>query len=154
MSFAFNGYLLHWEHDCIFVLPLCLSVSITIMSKLSELNHNNWLKKKLYAKLIVLHLMVTHYILNIIAFCAAITLICQSLLQANYLRSVTIKYCITVNAMQRSSAAFTRLLVFFFSCENKLHHYKQSCDLRCITSGIVQCCECENSTLLAKLSFA
>ena len=26
-SFAFNGNSLHWEHDCIFALPLCSSVN-------------------------------------------------------------------------------------------------------------------------------
>ena len=26
-NFAFNGNSLHWEHDCIFALPLCLSVN-------------------------------------------------------------------------------------------------------------------------------
>ena len=26
-SFAFNGNSLHWEHDCIFVMLLCLSVN-------------------------------------------------------------------------------------------------------------------------------
>ena len=57
-------------------------------------------------------------------FCTAITLICKSLLQANYQRSITIKYCTFVIAIQRSPAVFTRLLVFFGSCENKLHHYK------------------------------
>ena len=72
----------------------------------------------------------------------------QSLLQASYQRSITMKYCITVIAMQRSPAASTHLLVFE-SCENKLPHYKQSCDLRCITPGIVQCRVCENATLLA-----
>ena len=35
--------------------------------------------------------------------------------------------------MQQSPAAFTCSLVFFVSYENKLRHYKQSRDLRCIT---------------------
>ena len=51
--------------------------------------------------------------------------------------------------MQQSPAAFTHLLFFFVSCENKLRHYKQSRDLRCTTPGIVQCSMCENTTLLA-----
>ena len=93
--------------------------------------------------------MVTRYIGNMIAFCAAITLICQSLLQASYQRSITIKYCNPVIAMQRCPAASTRSLFFFVSCENKLRHYKRSRDLRCITPGTVQCRLCENATLLA-----
>ena len=77
------------------------------------------IKKNSCAKLIVLRLMVTRYIGNMITFCAAITLICQSLLQASYQRSITIKYCITVIAIQRSPAASIRSLFFFVSCENK-----------------------------------
>ena len=61
-------------------------------------------------------------------------------------RSITIKYCISVIAMQQSPATSTRLLVFFVSCENKLRHYKRGRDLRCTTPGIVQC---RNATLLA-----
>ena len=95
--------------------------------------------------------MVTRYIGNMIVFlhchyahhCTAI------LLQASYQRSITIKYCITVIAMQRSPAVSTRSLVFFISCENKLRHHKRSRDLQCITPCIVQCRLCENAALLA-----
>ena len=93
--------------------------------------------------------MVTRYVGNMIAFLRCHYVICQSLLQASYQRSITIKYCITVIAMQRSPAASTRSLFFFGSCENKLRRYKRSRDLRCITPGIVQCRLCENATLLA-----
>ena len=51
--------------------------------------------------------------------------------------------------MQRSPPPFTRLLVFFVGCENKLHRYKRSRDLRCITPGIVQYRVCKNATFLA-----
>ena len=97
-SFAFNGNSLHSEHECIFALPL--------------------------------HLSVNHYYKQVIS-------------------SITIKYCITVIAMQRSPAVSTHSLVLFGSCGNKLHHYKRSRDMQCITPGIVQCRLCENATLLA-----
>ena len=58
------------------------------------------IKKNSCAKLTVLHLMVTRYIGNVIAFFTAIMLICQSLLQASCQRSITIKHCIIVIAMQ------------------------------------------------------
>ena len=74
---------------------------------------------------------------------------CQSLLQASYQRSITIKYCITVIALQRSPAVSIRSLFFFVSCETKLSHYRRSRDLRCITPSIVQRRLCENATLLA-----
>ena len=90
-----------------------------------------------------------HWEHKILHFCVAITLICQSPLQASYQRSITIKYCVTVIAMQRSPAASTCSLVFFVSCENKLRHYKRSRYMRCITPGIVQCRLRENATLLA-----
>ena len=79
------------------------------------------------------------------------TVICQSRLQASYRCSITTKYCITgtVIALQQSPAASTCSQIFFISCENKLHHYKRSRDLRCITPDIVQCHMCENTTLLA-----
>ena len=78
-SFAFNGNSLHWEYDCIFALPLRLSVN--------------------------------HYYKQAIS------------------TQITIKYCITLFACQQSPAASTCSLVFFISCENKLHHYKQSRDM-------------------------
>ena len=45
-------------------------------------------------------------------FARSIT-VCQSLLQASYQRSITIKYRITVTAVQRSPATSSRSLVFF-----------------------------------------
>ena len=67
---------------------------------------------------------------NIIAFLCCITLICQSLLQASYQRSITIKYCITVIAMQQSPAVSTRLLV-----------YLEAVKINCITINEAATCD-------------
>ena len=58
------------------------------------------IKKNSYAELIVLRLVVTCYIGNIIAFLHCHYAYLSILLQASYQCSITIKYCITVIAMQ------------------------------------------------------
>ena len=106
-------------------------------------------KKNWYAKLIVLRFMVTRYIRNMNAFLHCHYAYLSITITGKLSALITTKYCITVIAMQRSPAVSVRSLVFFGSCENKLGHYKQSRDMRCITPGIVQCRLCENATLLA-----
>ena len=75
--------------------------------------------------------MVTHYIGNVIAF-----LHCHyaylSITITSKLSILTIKYCITVIAVQRSPAASKRLRITINEA----------------TTGIVQCRLCENTTLL------
>ena len=96
-SLAFNGNSLRLEHDCIFALPLRLSVNhshtfkVTILRSTSIKKNQHQLKIKILSDLV------------------------DCLLR--YQCSIAIKYCISVIATHRSPAAFTRSLVFV-SCEN------------------------------------
>ena len=64
--------------------------------------------------------MATRYIGNMIAFSRYYYAYLSITITRRYQRSITIEYCITVIAMQRSPPASTRSLIFFVSCENKL----------------------------------
>ena len=96
-SLAFNGNSLRLEHDCIFALPLRLSVNhshtfkVTILRSTSIKKNQHQLKIKILSDLV------------------------DCLL--SYQCSIAIKYCISVIATHRSPAAFTRSLVFV-SCKN------------------------------------
>ena len=96
-SLAFNGNSLRLEHDCIFALPLRLSVNhshtfkVTILRSTSIKKNQHQLKIKILSDLV------------------------DCLLR--YQCPIAIKYCISVIATHRSSAAFTRSLVFV-SCKN------------------------------------
>ena len=92
---AFNGNSLRLEHDCIFALPLRLSVNhshtfkVTILRSTSIKKNQHQLKIKILSDLV------------------------DCLLR--YQCSIAIKYCISVIATHRSPAAFTRSLVFVSS---------------------------------------
>ena len=107
--------------------------------------------KNLCAKLIVLCLLVTRYIGNMIVFvrCHYAYLLIIITSKLSVLNHNKILYYCNCQAMISSSVHM--FAIFFVSCENKLpvSHCKRSCELRCITPGIVQCRLCENATLLA-----
>ena len=90
--------------------------------------------------------MATRYIGNMIAFLrchyAYLPITITSKLSA--LNHNKIFYSCNCHATIFSSV-HTFASFFFVSCENKLRHYKQSRDLRCITPDIVQCRVCENA---------
>ena len=96
-SLAFNGNSLRLEHDCIFALPLRISVNhshtfkVTILRSTSIKKNQHQLKIKILSDLV------------------------DCLLR--YQCSIAIKYCISVIATHRSPAAFTRSLGFV-SCKN------------------------------------
>ena len=100
------------------------------------------IKKRICCEVNSFAFMVTRYFGNMIAF-----LLCHY----TYLSITTTSKlsALNHNKILYSPAASTHSLIFFGSCENKLCHYKQSFDMRCITPGIVQCRLCENITLLA-----
>ena len=119
-----------------------------------EKNEPTWLylaliKKNSCAKLIALRLMVNRYIGNMIVFLrchyAYLSITITSKLSALNHNKI-LYYC---NCHATISSSIHMFAIFLVSCENKLRHYKRSCDLRCITPGNVQCRLCENATLLA-----
>ena len=120
----------------------------------AEKNEPTWLysaliKKNSCVKLIVLRLMVTCYIGNMIVcfHChyAYLSITITSKLSALNHNKI-LYYCNCYATICSSVHIFG---IFFVSCENKLSHYKQSHDLRCITPGIVQFRLCENATLIS-----
>ena len=96
-SLAFNGNSLRLEHDCIFALPLRLSVNHSHTFKVTILRSTSIKKNQRQLKIKILSDLV------------------DCLLR--YQCSIAIKYCISVIATHRSPAAFTRSLVFV-SCKN------------------------------------
>ena len=96
------------------------------------------IKKNSYVKLKVLRLMVTCYIWNMIAFLrchyAYLSITIASKLSALNHNKI-LYYCICHATISSSIHTFASFC--FLSCKNELCHYKRSCDLQCITAGIM-----------------
>ena len=97
-SLVFNGNSLRLEHDCIFALPLRLSVNHSHTFKVTILRSTSIKKNQ--------HQLKIKILLSDLVDCLL-----------RYQCSIAIKYCISVIATHRSPAAFTRSLVFV-SCKN------------------------------------